>query len=72
MILKWIEKRIPILILILVTVAVIEIGIGSYRLPKEFRNEIIPKLNRYLYEYEHVEKRLDMLMKLKELESYND
>ena len=75
---KWIEDHIGLMVLLFLCIFAIQLGIGAWRLPKEFRSRIIPKLNRHIYQYrsliEDVEylnktnitqiKRINMLMDL--------
>lgn len=66
------------ILIFLVFLAVIEVGIGAWRMPKEFRVRIIPKLNERIYQYDRIndtqEKilmRLDLLSKVEERKIIN-
>lgn len=70
---KIIEDNVGLIILIIGVLMVIELGIGAFRLPKEFRSRIIPKLEFQLYQYDQlrsrIENRIDLLSEIEEQRS---
>ena len=77
---KWIEDHPMTILSIFCLIFVIEVGIGCWRLPREFRSAIIPKLivaasvedrvHNRIYESERkiiwLEKRLGLLSEIEE------
>jgi hypothetical protein len=59
----WIEDNVGKIFLIFLTIFVIEMGIGVWRMPREFRQNIIPKLENAV----NIEQRLNHILEIQEM-----
>lgn len=62
----WIDKHFKILLFIFGIIVLIQGAVYCWRMPKEFRHSIIPRLEEYMVKFEKMDKRVDLLMDLEE------
>ena len=58
---RFVEEHIGFIMVFFSFIFVVELGIGAWRLPKEFRHSIIPRVERIIAINEVVNERLDSL-----------